>query len=506
MIKTDKQPLEIIQKVVTDLVDLVKPTYGANGKKVMIANAYSTKILDDGVSVAKAYKSENQMENVVLDVIKEVAIKTNDRVGDGTTTSLIMVGSIISQLTNLELINSKDIAEGLNLAAKEAIEVLRKQKKDITTVEELEKVARISFDNADIAKVIAELVHKVGQDGVIAVQEANTMETTAEFVEGFSFDKGYISPYMVTNVNRMEATFDGVPIIVTDYRVSSVQDLMAILIPLTKDGIREAVLIAEDLTGEALHAAVMNKIKGQFNLVAIQAPGFGSSRTDYYQDIAAITGAEFISQGRGMQLKDFKPDMVGSSESIIIRPKETIILGGKGDPKVIGAISDGIKVAIEKEENPYAIKSLKNRLAKLNNGIAVIKVGSPTQAETIALKEKIEDAVNAVKVAYNGGVVAGSGLALSRIKTSNPVLNIALAEPFKQIMANSNYPPVEKLGEDDAYNVVTAVQGNFMDVGVVDPVEVLIAGIESAVSIATMLITTSAIFVDIPDAKELQDS
>lgn len=501
MIKTEYNPLATIVKATNKLVDLVKPTFGPSGNKVIIPNSYSPNdpsILDDGASIAKEFQLEDEFENTVVNVIKQVALKTNSRVGDGTTGSLILLQAIINEIAAQGKIDTRKITEELKIAAKEAKDQLLAKAKKITKLEDLEKVARISIDDEKISKVIAGLIYKTGHEGVIAVQQSNTMEVTSEVVDGFDFDKGYVSPYMVTNQERLEAELDRPVILITDYNLSVATDVVKILEKIVTAGYKNIVMVAEDITGDALAIAVVNKMQGKFNTLAIQTPGYDVEKDWFLNDLATITGGTFISKSKGMKLDDFELDMLGHADKVTSKAGHTVVLGGKGKKPEIKKAVDSTKTLMETATG-HRHEQLQKRLARLQNGIAVIKVGAATEHEMRALCYKVEDAVNAVKVAFKSGIVCGGGLSLFRLKTSSNILDKALKEPKIQLFINSGINSgVEDITfyKEGAFNVVTNDSGDYMKVGVIDPVDVLIAQVESAVSIACLLIQTTGIMAE----------
>lgn len=494
MIKTDNAPFPIIMKAVNKLVDMVAPTFGPAGNKVIISKDISKVVIDDGVMIAKDFQLEDDFENAVVGIIKDVAVKTNDRVGDGTTSSLIMLRAIMKGIESAGNINTRQISNELKIAVEEAKNQLLAKAKKISKVEDLEKVARISFDDPEIAKVIAGLIHKIGFEGVVAVQDSNTMAVTSEIVEGFDFDKGYISPYMVTNTERLEADLQDPVILITDYRLSIASEIIPIFEKLIGAGHKNIVIVADDVSGDVLATAIINKAQGTFTTLCIQTPGYDSDKADFLNDLAVVTGGTVISKEKGMKLEDFQMNMLGRASRVVSKQTQTVVIGGKGKKSEINTQAFQVKVLQEKATG-YKLEQLHKRAAKLLDGVAVIKVGAPTEHEMRALRYKIEDAVNAVKVALKSGIVAGGGLSLARLKTGSVLLNKALQEPHKQLLENSQAEsPV--IGEHQAWNAVTGEIGDYMKVGVVDPVDVLIAGIESAVSIAILLITTKGIIVE----------
>ena len=500
MIQTEYNAFPVIIKAINKLVDLVKVTFGPAGNKVIIPADmvnFKPQALDDGVAISKKFQLENEFENSVVEIVKEVAIKTNTRVGDGTTGSLIILQAIMNQINSLGQIDARKVVKELNEAAVEAKETLTRAAKKITNVVDLEKVARISIDNPEIAKVIANLVFKIGHDGVITVQTSNTLETTHEHVEGFEFEKGYLAPFMVTNPSRMEAEFDRPKILLTDYRISTAVDMVKIMEKLASAGHRQFVIICDGVENDALATLYVNRAEGKFLPLVITLPGDAEVQQEFLTDIAAVTGGTVVSRSKGMKLEDFEVKMLGKADKILAKAESTVIIGGQGKKADIQTQINEVKL-LQKDALGNKLALLNIRLGRLVNGVAVIKVGAATEQAMQALKYKVEDAVNAVKTAYRSGIVCGGGLSLIRLKTQSMLLNKALQEPYKQLLKNSGVD-APLLGKDEALNIVTGKQGNFLDVGVVDPVEVLIAQIESSISIASLLITTKGIIADVKE-------
>lgn len=494
-----EKTFETIQSAVNKLVNFVRPTYGASGNKVIISKQTHKLVVDDGVQVARDFELEDPAENAVVNVIREVAIKTNDRVGDGTTSSLIMLQAIINEVSHTKF-RGRQVAEELKRGLEEVKEHLTKTAKQISSKEDLKKVALISFDNEPIAEMIAELYHKLGKDGIITIDKSSTMGTTTELTDGIKIDRGFISPYMITNPDRMEAVVEKPYILLTDYRLTNATDLIPLMEKMAKHDKRELVVICDNMEQSALSTAVVNKIQGKFLTVAIVAPS-GDDRKVFLEDVALLTGAKMFSEGKGDKLESAELSDLGRAEKFICKGTESIIVSPKGKKSIIKDAVSNLKSAIALETNDKRKDALVKRLGMFTNSIAVIRVGAPTENEQRALKYKVEDATNAVRVAYRNGVVCGAGLALANIKTSSKILNEALQYPSRQLAENMGIE-IPTLVEGHATNVVTGKSGKYMDVGVADPVDVLIAGVESAVSIASMLVTSSGIIVEVPKEKE----
>ena len=490
---------EIVKSAVNKMVDFIRPTYGPAGNKVIIAksNYFSPLVVDDGVQAARDFELDDQAENAVVKVVREVAVRTNDRVGDGTTGALIMVQAIINEIAKYNQINGREIERELKKGFAEVKEQLTFSAKQIRTKEELKKVAMVSFDNEKMAEMLADTYFKLGKDGIITIDKSPTMETTCETSAGVKIDRGYISPYMIINPERMESVLEKPYILITDYRITEAADLLPIMNKMAAANKRELVIIAENLEQSALATAVANRVQGKFLIVAIVAPA-GDDRTVVLEDIAKMTGAKMFAQSKGDKLEEAEITDLGRAERFICKQEESVIVKPKGSKKEIKDAINMLRVAVEVETNERNKNNLKKRLGAYTNSIAVIKVGAPTENEQKALKYKVEDAVNAVKAAYKGGVVAGAGLSLARLQTSSPLLNKALKYPAKQLFENMGMTDFTLPKNGTALNVVTGKTGNPMSVGVIDPVDVLIAGVESAVSIASILVTSSGMIVEIP--------
>lgn len=483
-----------IRTAVNKTVDLIKPTYGPASNKVIIDKVTHKLVVDDGVQIARDLEFEDPIQNAVLHVVRETAIKTNDRVGDGTTGAMIMLQAIIEEVAKITRLDGRALEKELKAGFEMAKEQLKKSAKPVKTKEDLLKVARISFDDEKIAEIIADTWYKIGKDGMVTIDRSGTMETKAELTEGIKIDRGYISPYMITNPSRMEAVIEKPHIMLTDYRLTEVNDIIPIMNALAGKQIFNLILICDTIEQNALATAIVNKMQGKFNLIAVTKP----SEEGMLEDIGLMIGAKVFSQTKGDKLEQAKVEDLGRAERVIVRQKESVIVGPKGKKDVIKKAIQDLEAARVLAETDKEREQVKKRLARFNNKVAVIKVGAATENEVNALKYKVEDAVNATAAAFKGGVVCGAGLALSRLKTSSPVLNEALQAPFKQLKLNMGIDNHQELKSDQAINAVTGQIGNYFQVGVIDPVDVLIAQVESAVSIASLLITTSGMVVEPP--------
>ena len=504
---TTKDPFDIIKRAVAKAVELVAPTYGPSANKVIISKVTHALVVDDGVQIMRDLELADPNENAVLKVIREAAIKTNDRAGDGTTGSMIMLGAIMDEVGRTTRRDGHKIERELKKGLKEATDQLRAQAKPIKTLEELKKVARISIDDEEVSDVVADTWHKVGKDGSVTLDTSPSMKTTAELSEGITFNHGYIHPAMVNNPERMEALIDKPFILITDYRITEAADIMPLmnLLAAEKQGGR-LVIIADNVEQSAMATLVINepqvynpqtKTQGSFQSVAIVAPK-GDDRLSNLEDIVLLTGGRVFSQTKGDKIQDATIADLGKAERFVARASSSVIIGAKGRKDAVRKAVGDLGVAITSASSQKEREKLEKRLAFFMNKVAVIKVGAPTDNEYKALRYKVEDAVNSVKAAYRGGVACGAGLALARVKTSSPLLNAALQAPHKLLMDNMGLEVDQGLKDGEAVNVVSEETGKFMDVGVADPVDVLVAGVESAVSIASLLVTTSGMVVEKP--------
>jgi len=492
-----KDVFEIIKNAVNKTVDLIKPTFGPASNKVIISKLTHGMVVDDGVQIARDLEFTDPAENAIMKVVRETAIKTNDRVGDGTTGALILVQAIFNRIAKLARRDTRKIEKELKVAFDECKEQLLKSSKPVKTKEELLKVAMISFDDKKIAKIISEAWHTLGENGVLTVDRSGTMETFTELTEGITINRGYVSPYMITNPQRMEAIIEKPYILITDYRLTEANDVIGIMNQLAAKQILNLVIICDNIEQNALATLVINKVQGKFNCIAINAPS-GDNQTVMLEDMALMTGGKFFSEKKGDKLDSVKIENLGRAERFISRRNESVIIGPRGKRPEIAKVIFSLKSAMQDEKREKEKNEIKNRLAKFSNKIGVVKVGAPTENEVNALRYKVEDAINAVHAAFKGGVVAGGGISLANLQTSSDILNEALKVPFQQLKTNVGLDEHRELKEGEAINVVTGEIGQWQKVGVMDPVDVLIAQIESAVSIASLLITTTGIIVEDP--------
>ena len=492
-----KDTQEIIKSAIDKAVNLIKPTYGPSSNKVIISKVLNKLTVDDGVLIARDLELEDPVENAVWFEAKHTAIRTNDRVGDGTTGALIILQAIIAEASKSRRFEGRKVEKELKKGVAEAKEQLIAQAKPIKTLAELEKVARISFDDEKISKTIAEAWFKLGKEGVLTVDRSGTMETFSDLADGIKIERGYISPLMVTN-EKQEALIEKPYILITDYRITEVNDILGIMSILAKENINTLVTISDNIEQQALATVNINIFQGKFMNVCINAPFQGPERSVFLQDLAVMTGAKFFSQEKGDKLSEAKKEDLGRAGRFISRKDSSVIIGPKGKKDKITELISGLNISLSMAKDDREKQATQSRLARITGKIGVIKVGASTAGEERALQFKVDDSIHAVHAAYKGGVVAGGGVALASLKTSSPILNEALQEPFKQLKENVGLESHRPLKKGEAINVVTGHIGPFAKVGVMDPVDVLIAGIESAVSIASLLLTASGMIVEPP--------
>jgi chaperonin GroEL len=530
-IKFDEDARKRIKKGIDKVAAAVRVTLGPKGRNVVLDRGFGSPVVtNDGVTIVKEIELEDKFENIGAEFVKDVANKTNDAAGDGTTTATILTQSIVES-------GAKFISKGVNvIELKKALVSLtenisnnlikssRKVKGDA-----IEQVATISAQDPEVGKMIAKVIEKVGKEGVITVEESQTFGLTEEIVEGMKFDKGYVSPYMITSAESMEAELKDPHILITDKKISSIQEILPLLEKLAQTGKKEMVIIAEDVDGEALATLVVNKLRGILNVLAVKAPGFGDNRKAMLEDIAVLTGGQVISEERGMKLENVKLEDLGKAGRIVSTKDDTTIVDGKGKKKDIDSRVAQLKTQIEKATSDFDKEKLQERLGKLSGGVAVIKVGAATEVEQKEKQHRVEDAVEATKAALEQGIVPGGGIALlnESVKLegeediASQILADALSMPIKQIAANSGQSPdrvvarvqdLQKAYEGEKINPVAnwnmgynAEENAYVDMfeaGIIDPTKVVISALSNAVSAASMLLTTEAVVTDVPEKKE----
>jgi chaperonin GroEL len=522
MLKFDEEARRSLETGVDAVANAVKITLGPKGRNVVLEKSWgSPTITNDGVSIAKEIELKDKFENLGAQLVKEVASKTNDVAGDGTTTATVLAQGMIKEgLKNVAAgANPMLMKIGIQKAADRVVEEIKKMSRKLTGSEDIANVAAISANNEEIGNLIAEAMDKVGQDGVITVEDSKTMETYVEFTEGMQFDRGYISPYFVTNADKMECEVKEPFILITDKKISSVKPIIPILEKVAQAG-KPLVIIAEDIEGEALSTLVLNKLRGTLDSVGIKAPGFGDRRKAMLEDIAILTGGTVITEDLGLTLENAIIDDLGRADVIRIKKDDTIIVTGKGDPKKIQERVKQIKAQIDVTTSEYEKETLQERLAKLAGGVAVIKVGAATETELKEKKHRIEDALSATRAAVEEGMVAGGGVTLLRaakgvesliaqlegdIKVGARVVLKSLDAPVRQIAINAGVEGAiiidRVLAKDDpsyGYDALKDKYVNMFDAGIIDPTKVTRSAVQNAASIAAMLLTTEVLVVEEP--------
>lgn len=508
---------------VDSLANAVKVTLGPKGRNVVIDKKFGApQITKDGVTVAKEIELEDRFENMGAQMVREVASKTNEQAGDGTTTATVLAQAIINVgIKNVTAgANPMDLKRGIDKAVDTVVDNLKKRSQKVgSDYSKIEQVGTVSANNdVHIGKLIADAMSKVGKDGVITVEEAKGTETEVKVVEGMQFDRGYISPYFMTNSDKMEADLSNPSILICDKKISSMKDLLPILEPVAREG-KELLIIAEDVDGEALTTLVVNKLRGTLKIAAVKAPGFGDRRKEMLQDIATLTGAVVVSEERGFTLENTTPDMLGKAEKVTITKENTTIVGGAGAKDAIQERVDSIRKQIEASTSDYDKEKLKERLGKLSGGVAVLYVGATTEVEMKEKKDRVEDALNATRAAVEEGYLPGGGVsyiraaeALEGMKGENDdettgihIVAKAIEEPLRQIASNAGVDGaviIQKIkeGKDDfGYNARTGEYVNMYEAGVIDPTKVSRVALENAASVAGMFLTTECGIVDIPE-------
>lgn len=516
-----------IAKGIAQAARAVKITLGPKGRNVVIEKSYGgPRITNDGVSIAKEISFKDRFENMGAEIVKEVASKTNDTAGDGTTTSVVLLEALVeSGLSHvMKGANAMGIRKGMEIARDVALLELKKMSKPVNGKAEVKQVASISAESEELGSIIAEAVEKVGSSGVVTVEESQGMELSYDIVEGLQLDKGYVSAYMVTNPERMEAEMKDAAILITDKKIGSVQEILPLLEKVVQSGKKELVIIAEDVEGDALSTFIVNKLRGTFSVLAVKAPGYGDRKKDILADIATVVGGQVISNEVGMTFENATLAMLGKATRVVATKDTTTVVGGKGKKTDISARIAQLKAQIENSDSKFDKEKFEERIAKLSGGVAVISVGAATETEMKYLKDKIDDAVKATKASIEEGIVSGGGTALAKVakklvaikgkmttdeKAGFDIVVRALEMPLAQIAINA--------GKDDAAVIVSKVQAgkinagynalidelveDMLSAGIVDPVKMPRMALENAVSAAAILLTTEAAIADIPEPK-----
>jgi chaperonin GroEL len=510
-----------LQAGVDKLADTVKITLGPKGRNVLIDKKFGSPLItNDGVTIAREIELEDAVENMGAQVVKEVASKTNDVAGDGTTTATLLAQIIIKEgFKNVAAgANPMVLKRGIQGAVDVAVEEIKRLAHDVDSKDSIAQVASVSAADEKIGELISDAMEKVGKDGVITVEESKTMGTTLEVVEGMQFDRGYFSPYMVTDTEKMEATIENPYILITDKKINNIQEILPLLNEIVQSG-RKLLIICDDLEGEALATIIVNKLKGTFDCVAVKAPGFGERRKAMLEDIAILTGGTVITEDLGYELKETTVDMLGSAATVKVDKENTVIVDGAGSQDDIAARIAQIRTQIETTNSEFDREKTQERLAKLAGGVAVIKVGAATETELKERKLRIEDALNATKAAVQEGIVSGGGVALVNTipavakyveglegdaKTGGAIIQRALEEPVRQIAENAGYEgsvvvaQVKESPEGTGFNAATEEYVDMIGAGIVDPAKVTRSALQNAASASAMLLTTEAGITDIP--------
>jgi len=510
---------------VDKLANAVKVTLGPKGRNVVLDKGFgSPTITNDGVTIAKEIELEDKKENLGSEIIKEIASKANEKAGDGTTTAVVLAQAMVEEgLKNVTAgANPLALKRGIEKSAKAVVESLKKLSKEIGNDKELiAQVANISAEDKEMGDLIADVIMEAGKDGVVTVEESQTFGLSKEVVKGLQFDKGYVSPYMITDTEKMRAELDDPFILITDQKISSIQTIVPILEKVSKLGKKKLLIVAEGIEGEALATLIVNKLRGVLDVLAVEAPGFGDRKKEMLEDIAVVTGGQVISEEKGEKLEDAEVDMLGSARKVTSTKDNTTIVGGKGSKEKIKERVNQLKTAIERSDSEFDQEKMEERLAKISGGVAVIKVGAPTEVEQKARQHKAEDALAATKAAMEEGIVPGGGVALLRAvealnelklkgdeNTGMNILKRALEEPIRMIAENAGaegsvvVENVKRNKEDYGFNAADLKYGNLMELGIVDPTKVARSALENAVSGASMILTTEAVVSELPEKED----
>lgn len=547
-IKYSTEARKKLKEGIDKLANAVKVTLGPRGRNVVLDKGFGAPtVTNDGVTIAKEIEIEDKIENLGSEIVKEVAEKTNDVVGDGTTTAVVLTQAIVNE--GLRLVEAgfspSDIKKGIEDKVRVIVDYLKNSSKPISAKEEIAEVATIAAESREIGDLIAEIIEEVGKEGIITVEESKAFGLQKEIVKGLQFDKGYVSPYMITDVERMEAVYEDPYIFITDKKIAALTDIVPILEKVAKTGKKDLVLIADEIEGDALATLVVNKLRGIFNTLAVKAPGFGDRRKEMLEDIAIVTGGQVISEEKGMKLENVELDMLGGSRKVIATKENTTLVEGRGEKEKIDARINQIRKELQTTDSEFDREKLQERLAKLAGGVAVIKVGAATEVEQKAKQHKIEDAINATKAAIEEGVLPGGGIALavaSSVTVSgsgqNPegtedrvsdlekrgyiagseIVKRACQVPMRQIIKNAGadevvlHEIVKKIDEAEketpirdlaqGYDALRGRLVNMFEAGIVDPTKVVRAALENAASAAAMLLTTEAVVAEKPEKEK----
>ena len=521
-IKYGAEARKALEAGVNQLADTVRVTLGPKGRNVVLAKSYGSPLItNDGVTIAKEIELEDRFENMGAQLIKEVASKTNDVAGDGTTTATVLAQAMVHEgMKNLEAgANPIILRKGMKKATDVAVEAIAKMSSKVKDKDQIAKVAAISAGDAEVGQMVADAMEKVSNDGVITIEESKTMKTELDLVEGMQFDRGYVSAYMATDMDKMEANLDDPYILITDKKISNIQEILPLLEQIVQAGAR-LLIIAEDIEGEALTTLIVNKLRGTFNVVAVKAPGYGDRRKEMLKDIATLTGGQVISEELGMELKDTTMDQLGRAKSVKVQKENTVIVDGMGDKNAIADRVAQIKAQIEETTSDFDREKLQERLAKLAGGVAVIRVGAATETEMKEAKLRMEDALNATRAAVEEGIISGGGSAYIHAskavakaieelegdeKTGAKVVLKALEAPLFHISANAGLEGaviINKVRESEVGTGFDALTEQYVDMvenGILDPAKVTRSALQNATSVASTLLTTESVVADIKE-------
>jgi chaperonin GroEL len=525
-IKFNEDARAALKKGIDTLAEAVRMTLGPRGRAVVVEKGYGApQVTFDGVTVAKELELDEKYENLGADFIKQAADKTNDNVGDGTTTSVVLAHAMIDEgekVIREKGFNVIQLAEELRRASHDVVSKLEAQKELINDVKKIQEVATLSSKDGEVGALIAEVMEKIGKEGVVTIEDSNTIGNSFEMVEGMQFDRGYVSQYMVTNQERMEAALEDPYLLVTDKKISAINDLLPLLEKILQSGKKELVLIAEDIEGEALATLILNKLRGIVNVIAAKAPGFGDRKKEMLADIAIVTGATFVSEDLGKKLDTVELSDLGHAHRVVMTKDAATIVGGKGDRKKIDERVAQLKAQVKKSDSEFDKEKLQERIGKLSGGVAVIKVGAPAESAQKELKQRVEDAVAATRAAMEEGIVPGGGMALLNVVAALPkptedsvktaaqsILRRALEAPIGAIVSNSGESPravIEELTRTKAkggnawtgFNAVTNKIGDLKEAGIIDPLKVTKTAFMNAISVAANYLTVGAAITDLP--------
>ena len=521
-IKYGSEARAALERGVNQLADTVKVTLGPKGRNVVLDKSFGAPLItNDGVTIAKEIELEDGFENMGAQLIREVAAKTNDVAGDGTTTATVLAQAMVHEgMKNLEAgANPIVLRKGMKKATDKAVEAIREMSSKVNGKEQIARVAAVSSGDDEVGQMVADAMEKVSNDGVITIEESKTMKTELDLVEGMQFDRGYISAYMATDMEKMEAVLDDPYILITDKKISNIQEILPVLEQIVQSGAR-LLIIAEDIEGEALTTLIVNKLRGTFNVVAVKAPGYGDRRKEMLQDIAILTGGQVISEELGFDLKETTMDQLGRAKSVKVQKENTVIVDGCGDKNAIADRVGQIKKAIEETTSDFDREKLQERLAKLAGGVAVIRVGAATETEMKEAKLRMEDALNATKAAVEEGIIGGGGSAYIHVskkvkefaetlegdeKTGAKIILKALEAPLAQIAKNAGLEGaviVNKVRESEpgfGFNAYTEQYVNMVDNGILDPAKVTRSALQNATSVASTLLTTESVVANIKE-------